>query len=436
MVQPKVVIIGAGFGGLFTARQLAGEDVEVLLIDRNNYHLFTPLIYQVATAGLDVQDVAYPIRKIFADNENIDFLLAEVTGIQPEQKQVMVRVEDELQQVDYDYLIVAAGTTSNYFGNDDIEKYGYPLKTLQDSLALRTHILKMYERLDWQHENDNLDAIATMVVVGGGPTGIETAGALHELYTHVLRDEYKALRNVPARVILIEARDALLGPYPERLQQRAKEQLEGVGVEVILGEMVSEVYDDHIVLGNGEVIHTHTLVWAAGVKASPLASALGVELARGGRIPVDPNLAVIGLEDVFAVGDLAYLEDENGQPYPQLIPVAQQQAKLVGKNLLRRLKNEPEQTFTYFDRGSMATIGRRRAVAWIFNKVQVSGYPAWFAWLGLHLITLMGFRNRMSVFVNWVWNYFTYDRSARVLMEYPVEERAQTDKKKSELLAS
>lgn len=436
MVQPKVVIIGAGFGGLFTARQLAGEDVEVLVIDRNNYHLFTPLIYQVATAGLDVQDVAYPIRKIFAENDNIDFMLAEVTDIQPDQKQLVVRADDEIRLIDYDYLVIAAGTSSNYFGNENIERHAFPLKTLENSIALRTHILKLYERLDWQRDRAELDAISTMVVVGGGPTGIETAGALHELYTHVLREEYKPLKDVPARVILVEAMDSLLGPYPTRLQQRAKEQLESIGVEVILGQMVQNVYDDHIVLASGDVIRTYTLVWAAGVKASPLATALNVELARGGRIPVEGNLEVLGLENVFAIGDISYLEDANGRPYPQLIPVAQQQAKLLAKNLMRRMKGKQEKVFRYFDRGSMATIGRSHAVAWIFNRVQISGYLAWLAWLGLHLVTLLGFRNRVSVFINWVWNYFTYDRAARVIVDYTDEVSVTEESRASERLAS
>ncbi len=421
MIQPKVVIIGAGFGGLFTAKQLANKDVEVLVIDRNNYHLFTPLIYQVATCGLDVQDVAYPIRKIFAETDNIDFMLGDVRQILPDDNHLVVQVDGEERLVDYDYLVVAAGTVSNYFGNEQIAENSFSVKTVEDSVRLRTHILKLYERMDWGRDKYELDAIRTMVVVGGGPTGLETAGALHELYSHVLQKEYKPLKDVPARVILVEAMDSLLGPYPSNLQRRAKEQLEDIGVEVVMGRLVTEVHEDRVVLDNDDVIRTYTLVWAAGVKASPLAQMLNIELARGGRIPVEPNLRTRDFENIYAIGDIAYLEDENGKPYPQLIPVAQQQAKQTAKNLLKRIAGQEEEAFSYRDRGSMATIGRSRAVAWMFNRIQMSGYIAWLAWLGLHLVTLLGFRNRVSVFVSWVWNYFTYDRSARIILEYPTE---------------
>ncbi|MEO0560805.1 MAG: NAD(P)/FAD-dependent oxidoreductase [Chloroflexota bacterium] len=419
MIQSKAVIIGAGFGGLFTARQLADKDVEVLLIDRNNYHLFTPLIYQVATCGLDVQDVAYPIRQIFAETDNVDFMLGEVTDIQADQKQIVVHTAGETRTVDYDYLVVAAGAVSNFFGNENVEKNGFALKNIDDAVRLRNHILKQYEAMDWSEGPQNFDALRTMVVVGGGPTGLETAGALHELYTHVLQKEYKPLRNLPARVVLVEAMDHVLAPYPKRLQESARKQLESMGVEVRLGELVKDVHEDRVILNSGEEIQTTMLVWAAGVKASPLARMLDVELARGGRIPVKSSLETVQLEQVYAIGDIAYLEDENGRPYAQQIPVAQQQAKLVAENLIARINGEDEKPFKFVDKGTMATIGRRRAVAWIFNKVQLSGYIAWLGWLGLHLITLLGFRNRLSVFVNWIWNYMTYDRAARVIMEYP-----------------
>jgi NADH dehydrogenase len=419
MIQPKVVIIGAGFGGLFMARQLAKEDLEILVIDRNNYHLFTPLLYQVATCGLNVHDVAMPTRQIFAQEDNIDFMLAEVTDVQPEQKQIVVHAENEIRTIGYDYLVVAAGAVTNYFGNEAIEQHAFSLKSMEDAVRLRNHIIRLYESLDWRRDKYALDAISTMVVVGGGPTGIETAGALYELYSHVLQKEYTPLKKVPARVILVEAMDRLLGPYPDKLQQSAYKQLESLGVEIILGQMVKEVYEDRVILSGGEEIRSHTLVWAAGVKASPLAKMLNVELQRGGRVPVEPTLEVTGMENVYAIGDIAYLIDQKtGRAHPQVIPVAQQQAKRAANNILSRINGKEQKAFVYKDKGSMATIGRSRAVAWIFNKIQMSGYFAWLAWLGLHLMTLLGFRNRASVFINWIWNYTTYDRAARVVLNY------------------
>jgi NADH dehydrogenase len=257
-----------------------------------------------------------------------------------------------------------------------------------------------------------------MVVVGGGPTGLETAGALSELYQHVLRKEYaQQLQGITGRVILIELQDHLLDTYPKNLRKAALKQLEDLGVEVILGAAVRDADDDHVTLSDGRVIPTHTLIWAAGVKASPLAEMLDVPLEQAGRVPVLPTLQVIGHEDIYVVGDMAYLEDRLGNPYPMLIPVAKQQGRLAAHNVLRRLADKPQHPFQYHDRGIMATIGRRRAVAWIYYKIPLTGWIAWLTWLGLHLVTLMGFRNRLNVFINWVWNYLTYDRSARIILE-------------------
>lgn len=420
--RPKVVIIGAGFGGLFTARHLARRDVDVLLIDRNNFHTFTPLIYQVATCGLEVDDVAYPVRKIFRDDKNIDFMLGEVLAIDGEAHAIEVRTNGNTRTVSYDYLVVAAGSATNYFGNEKMPQYAFGLKEMEDAVVLRNHMLRMFEKADWIKDPAKREAMTTLVVVGGGPTGLETAGALKELYDHVLRHEYRRLQDVPVRVVLVEAMPNLLGPYPSELQESAKKQIESIGVEVILNTSVEDVTDDSVRLSDGRIIPTYTLVWAAGVKASPLARMLNVELARGGRIPVQPTMEVIGMENVYAVGDNAYLEKEDGRPYPQLIPVAQQQAKLAARNILNVIAGKPQGTFTYFDKGTMATIGRSRAVVWAFNRFKMTGWFAWFAWLGLHLVTLMGFRNRMRVFINWMVNYMTYDQAARVIMEYKTED--------------
>ena len=415
--RSKVIIIGAGFGGLYTAKTLAKQDVDVLLIDRRNFHLFTPLLYQVATCALDPSEIAYPIRSIFRNQDNVRFLLGEVTDIKHTQKSIIVKTNGKSREEHYDYLVVAAGTVTNYFGNDAIRLRGFGLKDLSDAVTLRNHILKLFEKAAWNDDQSLRDALTTMVVVGGGPTGLETSGALSELYNKVLKQEFDKGTALKVRVILVEAIDRLLAPYPERLQESAKKQLESLGVEVILSQAVEEVGEDYVRLSNGDTINTYTLVWSAGVKASPVASMLDVELARGGRIPVSNTLEVIGRNDHFAVGDISYIPDENGNAYPQIIPVAQQQGKLIAKNILRRIRGESEQQFAYSDPGIMATIGRSRAVAYLYNRVQLSGYFAWVTWLTLHLIWLLGFRNRMNVFVNWVWNYFTYDRSVRIILE-------------------
>ncbi len=417
---PRVVIIGAGFGGLYAAKMLANHAVDVLLIDRNNFHTFTPLLYQVATSGLEAGEISYPVRAIFRRKRNVDFMLGEVTGIDPQHQHVMVKTNGMTRQEPYDKLILAAGSVTNYFGNDSLMQYGFSLKTLSEAVLLRNHILQVFEKAAWMDTPAEQSAYTTLVVVGGGPTGLETAGALYELYKHVLSKEYANLRQIQPRVILIEAADRLLAPYPESLQQSALRQLEGLGVEVLLNAVVAEAAPDHVRLTDGRVIPTHTLVWAAGVKSSPLAEMLGVSLARAGRVPAEATMRVIGLNNVYVVGDMAHLPDPQGTPYPMLIPVAKQQAMLAGKNILRELRGEPLQPFRYIDRGIMATIGRRRAVAWLFYRLKLTGYFAWWAWLGLHLVTLIGFRNRLAVLINWVWNYVAYAlpgaNSARLIL--------------------
>ncbi len=429
--NPRVVIIGAGFGGLFVAKDLANKPVDILLIDRNNFHTFTPLVYQVATCGLDIDDVAYPVRKIFARNDNVNFLLGEVTDVIADRKAITVKTNGETRIVTYDYLVVAAGSETNYFGKDVIKQRSFGLKTAEDAIKIRRHLLTLFERAEWTKDPKELEALTTMVVVGGGATGIETAGALYELFYVALRHEYRHMRDNHIRVILVEMADSLLGPYPDRLRQSAKEQLEDIGVEVVLGAAVEGIENNVVYLSDGQEISTHTLIWATGVKGASLAEMVGVELARGARIPVEPTMQVKGLDTVYAVGDIAYLEGPDGKAYPQQIPVAQQQAKLLAKNLMRQLNGEKEESFQYFDKGMMATIGRQRAVAWVFNRYQVTGVIAWLAWLGLHLITLMGFRNRLSVFINWTWNYLMFDRVARIVLGRPEDtetEAAQQSK--------
>jgi len=417
--RPRVVIVGVGFGGLNAAQKLKKKDVDVLLVDRQNFHLFSPLLYQVATSGLEPGEIASPVRGIFRDAPNIRFLLGEVEHIDTDTQHITIRAKTQVRVEPYDYLILATGSQTHTFGVPGVEEYGFPLKTLADGVVLRNHVLKNFEKAAWSTVPAEREALTTIVVVGGGPTGLETAGAFQELLEKVLRQEFSdQLTDTPGRVILVEMLDHLLPTYPPMLQRSARRQLESIGVEVVLGEAVEEVQPDRIKLSSGRTILTRTLIWSAGVKASPMAEALGVPLHKSGRVQVLPTMEVIGLKNVYVVGDMAYLEDKKGEPYPMLIPVAKQQGQLAARNILRRLAGEPQKEFRYIDRGIMATIGRSRAVAWIYYKLPLSGFPAWVAWLGLHLITLMGFRNRLNVFVNWVWNYITYDRTVRIILEH------------------
>lgn len=422
--RKKVIIIGAGFGGLFAARTLAKQPVDVLLIDKNNFHTFTPLLYQVATSALDPSEIAYPVRNIFQKSSNVRALMGEVTQIDTDKKAIVVQTALEEKREAYDYLILATGSVPTYYGNDQFREHALELRTLDDALALRHHILSQFEQATWAEDPSLRDALTTIVVVGGGATGIETAGAIYELYNHVLQKEY-VHDNLAARVILVELSDRLLAPYPAQLREAALKQLRSLGVEVILENAVAETAVNQITLQDGTVIPSYTLVWATGVKASPLAEMLNVALAKSGRLPIHPTTEVIGREAVYAVGDMTYLEDNEGNPYPMLIPVAQQQGVLAAQNILAEIGGGGKRPFAYSDRGIMATIGRRRAVAWIYNRIPLTGFLAWLAWLGLHLLTLLGFRNRVQVFINWMWNYFTYDRSVRLILENePKPERA------------
>ena len=413
---PKVFIIGAGFGGLFAAKALANKPVEVILIDKNNYHTFTPLLYQVATCALDPSEIAHPVRTTFVKNHNIKFLLGELTGIDHSQKEITLQTEKRTRKLNYDFLILACGSQTNFFGNQEIQKNSFDLKSLSDAVDLRNHVLRLFERAAWVDDYTQREAMLTFVVVGGGPTGIETAGALFELYNHVLDREFP-IEDLHARVVLVEKQLSLLNSYPDELRASAKKQLESLGVEVKLGSAVVKKDHDEVVLEDGTVIRSHTMVWSVGVKGSPIVQMLGVPLGPGNRVKVFPTMQVEGLKDIYCIGDMCYLEDKKGEPYPQLSPVAQQQARLAAKNVLAELSGSELGLFEYRDRGSMATIGRSRAVAWLYNKIPISGFLAWVAWLSLHLVTLIGFRNRLNVLVNWFWNYLTYDRSVRIILE-------------------
>ncbi|HEY3232671.1 MAG TPA: NAD(P)/FAD-dependent oxidoreductase [Roseiflexaceae bacterium] len=409
--RPRVVIVGAGFGGLSAGRALAGQEVDVLILDRNNYHGFWPLLYQVATAGLEAESIAYPVRAILRKHRNISFEMVEVRGIDFEHKQVLT----DSTPIDYDYLVLAAGSANNYFGNDALADRTYGLKDLDDAERLRNRILSAFERAVREPDPARRAALLTLVIVGGGPTGVELAGAFAELIRHVLRKDYPMLDVSRARVLLVEASDRILASFPASLQRSARRRLERMGVEVKLNTAVTSVDDDLVVFKDGTRLEAGTVVWAAGVRAAPLADVLDVPRGRNAQVSVEPTLNLPDRPEVFVIGDMAYLEGYHGnRAYPMVAPVAIQQGRQAARNIIAQLRGRPMRPFRYFDRGQMATIGRRAAVLDAFG-VRLSGFIAWLGWLFIHLIELIGFRNRLIVLANWAYNYFTYDRGVRLI---------------------
>ncbi|MGZ4791796.1 MAG: NAD(P)/FAD-dependent oxidoreductase [Ilumatobacteraceae bacterium] len=408
MSRPRVVIIGSGFGGIRAAKGLAHADVDVTIVDANNYHTFQPLLYQVATAGLDADDIGFPIRRIFRRNSSISFVLGEVTKVDLGGRTVTI-ADDRV--FGHDYLIIAAGTISTSFGIDGVGQHTFPLKTLHDALRLRAHLLSRFERASAE-PGSPVDL--GVVVVGGGPTGVEMAGGLRELIDKVFRKDYPDLAATPTPITLVEAADRVLGTFHRSLSDQAAAALRRRQIDVELGTGVDHVEADAVILKDGRRIRAGTIIWAAGVAASPVARLLGVELGRGGRIPVGGDLSVADHPNVFAIGDIAL---PPGDPLPQVAQPAIQEGKHVAAVITARLAGRTIPPFRYRDRGSMATIGRNQAVAELPYHLRFHGFIGWLMWLGLHLIELMGFRNRANVFVNWAWNYLTYDRGSRLLLE-------------------
>jgi NADH dehydrogenase len=413
--RPRVVIIGAGFGGLNAARTLGGHDVDVLVIDRNNYHGFWPLLYQVATAGLEPESVAYPVRAIVRKYSNISFMMGEVCGVDLERK----LVQTATHTVPYDYLILAAGSANNYFGNDKLAEHTFGLKDVEDAELLRNTMLSNFEYAVSETDREARQKLMTLVVVGGGPTGVELAGSFIELINHVLVRDYPMLDISEARVVLVEASDKILAAFPPSLQANALQRLRKMGVDVRLKTAVASVEDGKVTFADGSSINAAVVVWAAGVRAAPLADMLGVKLARGGRVPVAPQLHLAEHPEVFVIGDMAYLEYVPRQgaqqsPYAMVAPVAIQMGERASKNILARMRRQPLKPFKYFDKGNMATIGRRAAVLDSFG-IRLTGYLAWMGWLVVHLMFLVGFRNRIVVLLNWAYSYFTYDRGLRLI---------------------
>ena len=407
-----VVIVGAGFGGLGVAEQLAHVPVEVTLIDKHDYHTFQPLLYQVATSLLNAEDVGAPIRGLFRHQDNVTFHMATVTQVDMPGHKIQL---SDGKHVSYDYLVLAGGATVNYFNTPGAAEHAFPLYTLMNAVKLRNRILERFEAAD---RDPTLieDGALNFVIVGAGPTGVETAGALSDLFYNLLPRDYHQLATEKARVIIVEMGKEVLAPLKDNLRSYAKEELEQRRVEVRLGEAVAEVGPTFVRLKSGEEIQAHTLIWAAGVRANPLADLLGLPQGRGGRVKLNPDLSVPDHPEIFVVGDMGEVASD-GELLPQLGSVAMQSGEHVGRQISRRVAGEPGQPFKYWDKGFMATIWRGAAVVELPNKLTLHGPLAYFAWLGVHLALLSGMRNRIETLWNWGWSALTHDRAARIIIE-------------------
>ena len=407
--KPKVIVIGAGFGGLWATKTLRRSPVEVILIDRNNYHTFFPLLYQVGTAELAPDNIAKPVRSMLQKIRN-------VSGVDLESKSVSIGG----QVLQYSYLIVPTGSVTNYFGVPGAEKHAFPLRTLEQGVELRNHILFRFEEAPSAGTPEERSPLLTFTVVGGGPTGVEFCGALSELIRGPLRRDMPTLNVREASVILLEAGSSLLSGLPTRLRDYAFKRLAKLGVDVRLDSEVSRITPDEVRLTSGEVINTKTVIWTAGVRGDEIARSWGLPLGRNGRVPVLPTLQVKGRSEVYVVGDLSYIEGAERQP-PMVAPVALEQGKTAANNIRRQLAGELPQAFRYKDRGTMAVIGRNAAVAHLFNRWEFLGLIGWMIWLALHLYQLIGFRNKLSVLINWAWDYVFLDRVVRLILPVPRE---------------
>ncbi|MEP7133907.1 MAG: NAD(P)/FAD-dependent oxidoreductase [Chloroflexota bacterium] len=407
---PHVVIVGAGFGGMEVARGLAKAPVRITLIDKHNYHLFQPLLYQVAIAGLVPSQIAYPLRTIFRKQKNLTFQMDEVTAIDFDSRYVKTNGS----VIAYDYLVLAVGGQTNFFGNRSVEQNGFQLKSIESAIALRNHLLKIFEQANREVDVDKRKAMLTFVVVGSGPTGVETAGALAELITHVLAKDYPHMDMKDVRVLLLEAGKSVMASFPDELRKATVDLLRSKKVDVLVDTKLVDYNGRVVTLGDGGQINTHTLIWTAGVKAAGMLDALDVERAGASRVRVAASLQIKAHAEVFVIGDAAYLENGNGQPLPMLSTVAIQQGKLTAQNIQRIIKGKTPEAFHYKDPGLLATIGRNAAVARIWG-LSFSGFIAWLIWVFLHIYRLIGFRNRLLVLINWAWEYFFYENQVRLI---------------------
>ncbi len=414
---PKVIIVGGGFGGLKAAKAFAKAPLQVTVIDRSNHHLFQPLLYQVATAGLSPADIATPIRSVLRDQKNTDVLMAEVTGIDVDRREVAA-VDSRLS---YDYLILATGARHGYFGHEAWENYAPGIKTIPDAIAIRQKVLLAFEAAERQSDPANQEVLLTFVIVGGGPTGVEMAGAIAELAHRALAADFHHIDPRQTQVILLEAGSNILATFPPDLADKARRELERLGVDVRTGSRVEEVRRDGVQV-NGKWIFSPTIMWAAGVVASPAGKWLGAETDRAGRVIVTPFLSVPNHPEIFVIGDAACVSGPTGKPLPGVAPVAMQQGRYVADYIIRQVEGEKSfDPFQYRNKGNLATVGRRFAIADL-GKIKLSGNTAWLAWIAVHIYYLIGFRNRIMVMIQWAWAYITFQRGARLITDMAREE--------------
>jgi len=432
-VPKHVVIVGGGFGGMQTAKSLAKANVEVTLIDRRNFHLFQPLLYQVATGGLSPANIAAPIRSIFGHQKNVSVVLGDVLDVNPEGHTISLkenstnRFKNNVVTIAYDYLVVAAGSTNAYFGNDHFEANAPGLKSIEDATEIRKRLLSAFEAAEIEDDSDRKQRLLTFVVVGAGPTGVEMAGAIAELARHTLRHDFRHINPEDSRVIIVDGGDRVLSGFNEKLAAKAEQSLKKLKIEFQFNSQVTDIQPSFAVVkkeGQTSRIETETVVWAAGVAGVPLgkkiASATGVQCDRAGRVPVEPTLSVAGFGSLFVIGDLAHCENSKGELLPGVAPVAMQQGDYVGKLIKKEVSTNAaagdRQPFAYKDRGQLATIGRSSAIADL-GKLEFSGFFAWLLWLFIHILSLAKFQNRVLVFFQWAFNYLTFNRSSRLITE-------------------
>lgn len=415
---PRVVIVGGGFGGLYAARRLGRAPVSVTLIDRQNYHLFQPLLYQVATGALSPGEIASPLRIVVRNNPNTEVLMGEVTDLDTAGRRVILRDGE----VRYDELIVATGAMDTYFGNDQWSHLAPGLKSIEDATEIRRRVLLAFERAEREPDARERQVWLTFVIVGGGPTGVELAGALGEIANDTLRHDFRRINPAEARILLVEGAERVLPPFPPDLSEKAEKQLMALGVRTIRGARVTNIDDRGVTVetsgGREDRVETHTVLWAAGVRASPLGKVLaeraGAPLDKGGRVMVEPDLSVPGHAEIHVIGDLANFSHQTGKPLPGVAPVAMSEGRYVADLIVRKVRGEPVKPFHYFDKGNLATVGRNKAVAQ-FGRLHIAGFAAWFLWVFVHLMYLVEFENRLLVFVEWVYNYITRNRGARLI---------------------
>lgn len=413
--RPKIIIVGAGFAGLRAARALARSQADVLVLDRNNYHTFFPLLYQVAAAELEPEDIVYPVRSTLRGKKHLRLLVDEVTGVDSENK--LVKTATHI--FPYDYLVLASGSSTHHFGVEGASKYAFQLKTLEDAIALRNHILFRFERALYETDQEKKKQMLTFAVIGGGPTGVEFSGALAELVRGPLSKDYLDLDFKEVRILILEAAGQLLPGFPDRLQIYALKRLQEMGVEVRLGTMVTRITSDSLTLKDGSVIRLETVVWTAGVHGAPPDNAATLPILANGQVKVLPTLQVPGYPDIYVVGDLAHFE-ENGKPMGMVATVAIQEGETAARNILRQMDGQAPVAFHYQDLGTLAVIGRNAAAVHLLGR-NFTGFFAWLLWLSVHIFRLIGFRNRLLVLINWAWDYLFFERGVRLIVPLPEE---------------